>query len=679
MRFSILVHGHQPPDNYDWVFHEAIEKAYAPFFALLDEFRWLRVSVHFSGSLLEWIERNNPAFIDWMRTLVERGQVELVTAGLYEPVLALIPPHDRANQILAHRAYLRRLFGADTTIAWLTERVWQQPIVEDLVAAGITAVPLDDGHFLAAGVSPETLTEPFLTEHQGSVLTLVPGLQDIRFAIPFIPVEDAVNLVERHADEGVELLTFADDIEKLGLWPGTFETVHTNGWLRRFLHGLDALDSVEVVPLGEALAALRKPSRRVYPPDGSYPEMLRWSLPREAQLRWNEVREDLERAEVWDEAQPFMRAGAYSQYLAKYPEVNWFHKRMLDVSRRVAARHSAASVRRNLDDLPEAVRELWLAQANCPYWHGWFGGAYLPLLRQTVYRHLLRAERALEAAGERRQSMRVFDLDADGVDEVLLTSDTLVVGVDPSEGGAAVEISDRVRAIGLVDTMARHPEAYHGTDGEVPYPYDAGRRTCFVDRFLAPGVPPARSRDIEDLGEFADAPYTMTTRRRGDTSKVTLVREAAAPGGLVRVEKTLVLEDGASGIEARYRLTGVEGQVRARFGVEFNFGIYFPEELRGNVETGERSLSLERGSAVRGVDGFALTLEDPAVRLDVAWSAPADLDVRPLTTVSRSESGLESNPQCLTCLPTWPIALAPGETFEVTLTLTVGALAAASE
>ena len=246
MRFSILVHGHQPPDNYDWVFHEAIEKAYAPFFALLDEFRWLRVSVHFSGSLLEWIERNNPALIDWIRTLVERGQVELVTAGLYEPVLALIPSHDRANQILAHRAYLRRLFGADTTIAWLTERVWQQPIVEDLVAAGITALPLDDGHFLAAGVSPEELTGSFITEHQGSVLTLVPGLQDIRFAIPFIPVEDAINVVERHADEGVELLTFADDIEKLGLWPGTYDTVHTNGWLRRFLHGLDGLDSVEV-------------------------------------------------------------------------------------------------------------------------------------------------------------------------------------------------------------------------------------------------------------------------------------------------------------------------------------------------------------------------------------------------------------------------------------------------
>src|SRR5690606_10224643 len=116
----------------------------------------------------------------------------------------------------------------------------------------------------------------------------------------------------------------------------------------------------------------------------------------------------------------------------------------------------------------------------------------------------------------------------------------------------------------------------------------------------------------------------------------------------------------------------IEGQVRARFGIEFNFGIYFPEDLRGNVDADERSLSLERGSAVRGVDGFALALEEPAVRVEVACSASADLDVRPLTTVSRSESGLESNPQCLTCLPTWPVSLAPDETFEVTLTLRVG-------
>ena len=35
---------------------------------------------------------------------------------------------------------------------------------------------------------------------------------------------------------------------------------------------------------------------------------------------------------------------------------------------------------------------LWAGQCNCAYWHGVFGGLYLPHLRQALYRELLSAE-----------------------------------------------------------------------------------------------------------------------------------------------------------------------------------------------------------------------------------------------------------------------------------------------
>ena len=46
-------------------------------------------------------------------------------------------------------------------------------------------------------------------------------------------------------------------------------------------------------------------------------------------------------------------------------------------------------VESGLDDelLAEARTELYRGQCNCGYWHGAFGGIYLPHLRNAVYNH----------------------------------------------------------------------------------------------------------------------------------------------------------------------------------------------------------------------------------------------------------------------------------------------------
>src|SRR5690606_27098551 len=124
----------------------------------------------------------------------------------------------------------------------------------------------------------------------------------------------------------------------------------------------------------------------------------------------------------------------------------------------------------------------------------------------------------------------VLDLDADGADEALITTDDFVVAVASAEG-SVVEISDRREAVHHVDTLARREEAYHGTGHDAPYPYDRGRRGCFVDRFLPSGRAPGRRVAAEDAGDVEGRPYTMDARRRRGAVDVVLSREAAAPGG----------------------------------------------------------------------------------------------------------------------------------------------------
>ncbi|MEX2230148.1 MAG: alpha-amylase/4-alpha-glucanotransferase domain-containing protein, partial [Dehalococcoidia bacterium] len=272
--------------------------------------------------------------------------------------------------------------------------------------------------------------------------------------------------------------------------------------------------------------------------------------------------------------------------------------------------------------------------------------------------------------GERRRPLRVFDLDADGADEAVLTNDTLTLVVDPGDGGAIVELSDRTRAINLVDTLARRPEAYHAEGADAP-PYDRGRRGLFVDRFLAADGPPARDREIADQGDFRGRPYAMHARRAAGGLRVTLDRTAAAPGGAARVEKRIDIPGHGGAIDVRYTVEATSGRVDARFGIECNFGIFFQQQTRGAVTVGDRTLGLRRGGAGRGVDRCIIALEEPEIAVTITSDLTADVDVRPVDTISQSEKGLERTSQALACLFSWPVALAPGERFTAGLRLAV--------
>ena len=92
------------------------------------------------------------------------------------------------------------------------------------------------------------------------------------------------------------------------------------------------------------------------------------------------------------------------------------------------------------------------------YWHGVFGGLYLPHLRADAYGALLRAERLLAerrvAAGEQR------DYDVDGLDEYLFRGNAGAVFVHV-HGGSIIEWDIYASATNLIDTLSRRPENEH--------------------------------------------------------------------------------------------------------------------------------------------------------------------------------------------------------------------------
>ena len=137
VRLVLVFHNHQPIGNFEGVFEAAYQDSYAPFLDVLREYPEIKVVIHNSGSLLEWLVTAHPEYIDGLRELAQRGQIEILGGPFYEPILACIPRRDRVGQMKLYADYLETLFGQPIRGMWVPERVWEQSFASDIAEAGI--------------------------------------------------------------------------------------------------------------------------------------------------------------------------------------------------------------------------------------------------------------------------------------------------------------------------------------------------------------------------------------------------------------------------------------------------------------------------------------------------------------------------------------------------------------
>src|SRR5688572_26163125 len=215
---------------------EATERAYRPFLERVRARPEVRLTMHCTGSLLGWLREHAPATFDALGAVVSAGQVELLTGGFYEPILAILPDADKRGQIERLTSFLHTEFGVRPRGMWLAERVWEPHLPRALREAGVEYVLVDDSHFALAGLDPETLGGYYLTDEQGVSLAVFPISYRLRYLVPFAEPGETLAYLESRAGAGS--LTLMDDGEKFGVWPGTDALCYGEGWLRRFFEAL---------------------------------------------------------------------------------------------------------------------------------------------------------------------------------------------------------------------------------------------------------------------------------------------------------------------------------------------------------------------------------------------------------------------------------------------------------
>ncbi|CAG0979456.1 partial 4-alpha-glucanotransferase, partial [Anaerolineae bacterium] len=365
------VHAHQPVGNFTHVLDDAHVRCYGPFLQVLHRYPDFRFAIHISGWLLDYMLKHYPQDMQLLKEMVKRGQAELFGAGYTEPVLAAIPAKDRVGQITKLSDHLHKKLGQKPQGAWLTERVWESTVVPALGDSDIQYVTVDDYHFLCTGKQAHELNGFYTTEEDGRKLDLFPISEPLRYRLPFSPAHEVVGYLESLADDtGQAAAVYFDDIEKFGIWPETYEWVYEKGWLKDFIEGV--LNSSIIHPMRYSdYHAQSRTKGVVYLPTASYSEMNEWTLPVPAAHHYGDMVDREKREGRWETSKPFVRGGIWRNFFMRFPESNWMHKRMLALSARYHALPDKLKT-------PAMLHELYEAQANDAYWHGLFGGLYLP-------------------------------------------------------------------------------------------------------------------------------------------------------------------------------------------------------------------------------------------------------------------------------------------------------------
>ncbi|HAM39410.1 MAG: hypothetical protein A2474_04180 [Elusimicrobia bacterium RIFOXYC2_FULL_34_12] len=667
INFIFGVHNHQPVGNYDDIFEMAIKMAYQPFLDTFKKYPEIKIVLHYTGPLIDYFEKKDSKILNDLKSFVKKGQAEILTGGYYEPIMSIISDKDKIGQIKKLSDYIYKKFSYKSKGMWLAERVWEPSLAKALNEAGVEYVVLDDAPFLSLGIEEKKLKGYYITEEQGFKLNIFPINQKLRYLTPFAEPEETIKYLKNQVSEDpADLIIMVDDGEKFGLWPETNKTCYEKKWLERFLILLkENADWINTTTFSEYIR--NYPARdRIYLPAVSYFEMSEWALPSKAQLAFEEV---LSHADT--STKRFLKGGFWRNFLTKYSESNNMHKKMLYVSDKIQSASIAKTVKPEV--IEQATNAIYRSQCNCAYWHGVFGGLYLPHLRSAIYKNIIDAENLLNLNSN--NSFEVIDYDKDGQDEVILSGKNINIYAKPFYGGTITEMDFKPLSLNLTNILTRRFEAYHKKvdvsiikkENEKAEPikgayytkelglqkylrYDWYNRYSLIDHFFHgdTNLEKYSCGEYGEVGDFVNQPYDLEISNGKKEKSIILKRNGYLwlSSGLIPVETKKIISINESTTNIQYQITNnSEKDWEFWYGCEFNFGFSNPFDDNCIYSSREKKENFSTVTSFNRIDSFMINDIYNNLKLKMDLSDSFDFWVFPIWTISLSEGGFEKTYQ----------------------------------
>lgn len=628
---------HQPVGNFDDVFELAYEKSYKPFIELIKKYPNLSVSLHYSGPLLEWLIAHKPEFLENIHALTDLGQIELLSSAYYEPMLTLLPEKDRMGQIKLQNSLLRDTFAYSPKGMWLPDRVWSLDLPYSICESGLKYTVIDEHHVH----NDAPIKGYYNTESEGRTIGVFAISKKLREMIPYVDPQHVIDYIRSQvSDNEQDVLVFMENGEKFGIYPDSESHV---AWLHEFLELLNVnRDVIETITYKDYWEHY-PPLGLTYPTEGGYPEMDEWA----------------------SSMNGFGKG--WRSFLIKYPEANWMHKRMCQISRKIETLESTGKAKRSIRRIR---KQFWSGTCHDAYWHGIHGGIYLPHLRNATWSNLIKAEAQIDKhlynlSDQVYQEMA--DINRDGFNDVTVTTKNLRAVFDSRIMGGMGELDFKPANVNLCNNISCHPETFHEDMDEKPI-YDNHPRYSLIERYYDKDITVdlVREQKIEDASDFLNEAVEVK-----NTVKSCCVRFSR--NGWINWQRAHLcksIQFNESGFEVVYRIknNGI-GHIECLFGPEFNFSVNggewekrfyaLPEAIKGQT--------LEAVSDIEAVNELLIKNTAENYQISIKTEEAARVMTYPNIIPVLQPEGLQNIFQNIVLNYFWKVSLEPREEKEIKL------------
>jgi alpha-amylase len=303
--------------------------------------------------------------------------------------------------------------------------------------------------------------------------------------------------------------------------------------------------------------------------------------------------------------------------------------------------------------------------------------------------------------------IRTADYDADGHEEILVTTDRFSAVLKPNRGGSLVELSLLKEHFNLTDTLSRRKEGYHlkldkavteesgdGTPSihDLVLAKEPGLKSfliedwylkrCAIDHILSEGVgyEQFKSGAFGEDGDYVAEAYRV--QRAPDAQSVILTRDGQVRRSgqtmPLRITKQFRFDGDSNCIEIQYELSSPHGTAaEVTFAVENNFnfqaGHAYDRYLLVDNQRSDNAW-LDAAACHANACGVAMVDEYRNLAVAVVSDREAELWHLPIFTVSLSEAGFERVYQGTTLVHVYRVNLSDSP-VRLTLALHAGPMA----
>lgn len=636
------------------IFEKDYENVYKPAAKFLYSHPEFRMSFAFNGVQIDFLQKEYPEFIEILRELISRRQIEILGGGYYDPAFPLLFPMDRTGQIEFLTSTLRSVTGKRPRGITLCASIWDYSLVSCFYNCGMDYVLLDDS------LIPDEKQKfvPLVMSDKGKTISILPLYQEFKPEIQDAP-RDYLNLISKKIAKSSKNAPkpLKECIKGLNIQftHEEFQSLLRSGYLEKLYREIsekkDFFDFATPITLVKE-AKLRIP---VYIASGMSREVGQWGI-------------EPYRAVKADRHYPV----SIYDFFQIYPQSRALYDRMLYVSMLVNQSHG--------DKLRKtsAREKLWEAQNGDGFICTSKGAFVSATYRQQAYKKLTEAEKIARQCGEFKETFVSYDYTGDGLNEYICRMNKYFSVI--SLGGGAIRELDVLQNSGNFADNLNCVKEFEGYD-------DNYERGLFIDHIFSEGEFNAYIQNKPSgNGIFSKYIYSeldFSSQRK----EVKLVAEAKFQNRQkISLKKKYVCY--SSGMMIQYILKNESGELlKAKFAVESSFAQTnfnakdfnaFSLDIvtngkRQEINTKTSSYELNDSGKLSDVEGIWVTDTDNNITFVFEPNESCGMSFNPIVFKRPEYTTGELIPAGMTFANTmfWDIVLTPGMEMEKTINFSI--------